>query len=79
MTNQDLRNESYEYGLPEYLQKDLDAYKKAFAEENKFALIDLWGELCGSINLAFINEGVITEEHANYLRNKYLFEPDEES
>lgn len=32
----------------------------------------LWGELYGSINCAEINEGSITHEHAQYLRDKYL-------
>lgn len=64
--------ESYEYGLPEYLQHDLDAYKKALTEGSN--LMDcLWSELYGSINAAEITDGVITPEHADYLRKKYLF------
>lgn len=64
--------ESYEYGLPSYLQKDLDAYKEGL--KNKSSLIDcLWGELYGSINAAEIDDGAITSEHAEYLRNKYLW------
>jgi len=66
------REKAYEYGLPEYLQHDLDAYKEGV--KNNSTLLDcLWGELYGSINLAQINEGVITPEHADYLRQKYLF------
>lgn len=66
------REKAYEYGLPEYLQHDLDAYKEGL--KNKSTLLDcLWGELYGSINLAQINDGVITPEHADYLRKKYLF------
>lgn len=62
---------SWEHGLPEYLQNDLDAYKKGLRE--KSSLLDcLWGELYGSINIAEINEGCITHEHAQYLREKYL-------
>lgn len=65
------RDRSFEYGLPEYLQYDLDAYKEALA--NGSTLMDcLWGELYGSINIAEISEGVITHEHAEYLRDKYL-------
>lgn len=65
------RERSWEYGLPEYLQNDLDAYKKGLKE--KSSLLDcLWGELYGSINIAEINEGCITHEHAQYLREKYL-------
>jgi len=67
-----LRESSYEYGLPGYLQKDLDAYKDGL--RNRSSLMDcLWGELYGSINIAEISEGVITAEHADYLRQKYLF------
>lgn len=63
---------SYEYGLPAYLQHDLDVYKEGL--KNKSPLLDcLWGELYGSINIAEINDGIITKEHADYLREKYLF------
>lgn len=65
------RERSYEYGLPDYLQHDLDAYKEGL--KNKSSILDcLWGELYGSINMAEISEGVITPEHADYLRQKYL-------
>jgi len=71
----ELREESYEYGLPEYLQNDLDCYKRALAGEAEYVnLMDCyWGELYGSINLAQINEGAITPDHADYLRNKFLW------
>ena len=63
---------SYEYGLPGYLQKDLDAYKEAL--KNGSTLLDcLWGELYGSINVAEISDGAITPEHADYLRQKFLW------
>lgn len=66
------KEELYEKGLPEYLQHDLDAYKEAL--EHGSNVIDcLWGELYGSINAATIDDGVITPEHADYLRQKYLF------
>ena len=69
---QSKREKAYEYGLPEYLQHDLDAYKEGL--KNKSTLLDcLWSELYGSINLAQISDGIITSEHADYLRNKYLF------
>ncbi|MCM1122893.1 MAG: hypothetical protein NC347_15460 [Clostridium sp.] len=65
------REEAYEYGLPEYLQHDLDAYKAAL--QHGSSILDcLWGELYGSINAAEITDGVITAEHADYLRKKYL-------
>ena len=66
------RERSYEYGLPAYLQHDLDMYKKGL-EENSSLLDCLWGELYGSINMAEISEGAISAEHANYLRQKYLW------
>ena len=69
---QSKREKAYEYGLPEYLQHDLDAYKEGL--KNKSTLLDcLWSELYGSINLAQISENIISEEHADYLRKKYLF------
>lgn len=66
------REKSYEYGLPEYLQHDLDAYKEGLRMHS--SILDcLWGELYGSINMAAISDGVISPEHADYLRRKYLF------
>ena len=63
---------AYEYGLPRYLQHDLDAYKDGL--KNGSSLLDcLWGELYGSINIAEINDGSITPEHADYLRQKFLW------
>ena len=67
-----LKIQSYEFGLPAYLQHDLDAFKEGL--KNNSALLDcLWSELYGSINIAEINEGVITPEHADYLRQKFLW------
>lgn len=69
---QNLKERSYEFGLPGYLQQDLDAFKEGL--KNKSSLLDcLWGELYSSINIAEINEGAITPEHADYLRVKYLW------
>ena len=63
---------AYEFGLPDYLQHDLDAFKAGLNSHSN--LIDcLWGELYGSINMAEISDGIITPEHADYLRKKYLF------
>ena len=71
-SHQSQREQAYEYGLPEYLQHDLDAYKEGL--KNHSSLLDcLWGELYGSINMAQISDGVITPEHADYLRKKFLF------
>ncbi len=66
------REKSYEYGLPEYLQYDLDSYKQGLKESS--CLLDcLWGELYGSINVAEIDDGIITPVHADYLRKKFLW------
>ena len=67
-----LKIQSYEFGLPDYLQQDLDAFK-AGLKTNSTLLDCLWSELYGSINIAEINEGVITPEHADYLRQKCLW------
>ncbi len=65
------REKSYEYGLPGYLQHDLDMFKEGV--KNGSSLMDCyWGELYSSINIAEINENAITHEHAEYLRDKYL-------
>ncbi len=66
------REHAYEFGLPDYLQHDLDAYKEGLRTHS--GLLDcLWGELYGSINIAEINDSAITPEHADYLRKKYLY------
>jgi hypothetical protein len=69
-----MQEESWEYGLPPYLQESLDSYKKALAMEDDISIVFLWGELYGSINSALIDDDAITEEHACFLRKKYLFE-----
>ena len=52
-----------------------DAFKDGL--ENGSTLMDcLWGELYGSINIAQINDSAITPEHADYLRQKYLWGED---
>ena len=69
------RERLYEHDLPVYLQHDLDAFKDGL--EHGSTLMDcLWGELYGSINIAQINDGAITPEHADYLRQKYLWGED---
>lgn len=69
---QSKRERAYECDLPDYLQHDLDAYKDGL--EHHSSLLDcLWGELYGSINMAEISDGVITPEHADYLRKKFLY------
>ena len=54
------------------LQHDLDAFKDGLKKGS--SLLDcLWSELYGSINMAEISDGAITPEHADYLRNKFLW------
>ena len=65
------RERAYEYGLPAYLQHDLDAYKEGLKSGSPL-MYCLWGELYGSINAAEITDGAITHEHAQYLRQRYL-------
>lgn len=69
------RKKAWEYGLPEYLQHDLDAYKEGKASGS--GLLDcLWCELYGSINGAEIDDQAISAEHATYLRDKFLWGKD---
>lgn len=65
----------FECNLPSYLAHDLEAWKKGVEEHSRF-LDCLWGELYGSINIAEINDGAITHEQAQYLRDKYLWGKD---
>lgn len=66
------KEQSFECGLPRYLQHDLEAYKEGI--KNNSTLMDcLWGELYGSINMAEISDGIISPEQADYLRQKYLW------
>ena len=66
------RDQAFEYGLPDYHQQEQDAYKDGLKSQS--GLMDcLWGELYGSINMAEISDGIITPEHADYLRKKYLY------
>ena len=67
--------EMYERNLPPYLAHDLEAWKKGVEEKSRF-LDCLWGELYGSINIAEINDGAITHDQAQYLRDKYLWGKD---
>lgn len=63
--------ERYENNIPEYLRKDIEALKKG-EEENSLSLDCLIDEVYGSINSALYSYE-ITEEQANYLRDKYCY------
>ena len=68
-------SEMWERNLPPYLAHDLDAWKRGVEEKSR--LLDcLWSELYGSINMAEINDGAITHEQAQHLRDKYLWGKD---
>jgi hypothetical protein len=69
--NSDIEN-LYEYGLPDYLQNDLNNLKRCLNEKDSLKLDMYLDELYGSINLAEINDGKISPAHADYLRGKYL-------
>lgn len=61
----------YEVGLPSYLQHDIDQFVEG--EKVQSHLLDCYAnELYGSINSAYYSDE-ITEDQANYLRHKYLF------
>ena len=70
-----MNDEMFERNLPPYLAHDLEAWKKGVEEKSRF-LDCLWGELYGSINIAEINDNLITREQAQYLRDKYLWGKD---
>lgn len=61
-----------EKNLPEYLLHDIEEYKKYKDDSNCHFVDCLENEIYGSINMALINDRVITEEFAQYLRKKYL-------
>lgn len=70
ITGKPLDKSYLEKGLPEYLQKDLDAYKKVDPDDS-LASENPWYILYATINEA-LNEGDISDEVARYLRAKYL-------
>ena len=71
------KDKSYlESNLPQSLKTAIKEYADGVAAHS--SLLDcLWGELYGSIN-AHQHGGRISQEQADYLRSKYLFDGDEE-
>ena len=65
----------WEIGLPAAIQKDIDAYLEGVSSQVTY-LDCLWDELYGSINASQWGWD-ISKEQADYLRQKYLFEPEE--
>ena len=66
----------WEIDLPAAIQKDIDAYLEGI--RNQVTYLDcLWDELYGSINASQWG-WEISKKQADYLRAKYLFEPEEE-
>lgn len=67
--------EIYESCIPEYLKHDIEEFLK-YKDDDKCLFIDcLINEIYGSINSAFYSEE-ITEEQADYLRDKYCYNKD---
>ena len=66
----------WEIDLPAAIQKDIDAYLEGIRTQSS-VLDCLWDELYGSINASQWG-WEITKEQADYLRQKYLFEPEDE-
>ena len=54
-------------------QQAAETAGKIAREQGSMLLDCLWGGLYGSINMAEINDELITPEHADYLRKKYLW------
>lgn len=66
----------WETNLPAAIQKDIDAYLEGI--RTRPSVLDcLWDELYGSIDASQWG-WEISKEQADYLRAKYLFEPEEE-
>ena len=65
----------WEIGLPAAIQKYIDAYLEGVRSQVTY-LDCLWDELYGSINASQWGWD-ISKEQADYLRQKYLFEPEE--
>ena len=62
----------YERCIPTYLKHDIDEYLK-YKDDKTCSYIDcLLDEIYGSINSAFYSDE-ITEEQADYLRDKYCY------
>lgn len=64
--------EIYRKCIPEYLKNDIEEYLK-YKDDKTCTFIDcLIDEIYGSINSA-LYDNEITEEQANYLRDKYCY------
>ena len=66
----------WETNLPAAIQKDIDAYLEGIRTQSS-VLDCLWDELYGSINASQWG-WEISKEQADYLRTKYLFDPEDE-
>ena len=60
-----------ECNLPTYLQKDIDALIEGRKDKTCLHIDCLEDEVYGDINACYV-DGVISEEQAWYLREKYL-------
>ena len=68
-------DELQEKDLPDYLQIDIENVTKALnGEKSHENLLEYyWMLLASSINIAQINDRLISPVHAEYLRDKYLW------
>lgn len=58
--------------LPGYLSKSIEDFLEGW--KNDSSLLDcLWMDLYSSINIAQIDDGILSKEEADFLRNKYLW------
>ena len=68
--DQELYNPVYEKNIPAFLAESIKNMKKA--KRNKTSLFDCYlDEINSSINVCEV-ESIISKEHADYLRKKYL-------
>lgn len=71
------KEERFEKYMPKYLKHDIEEYMK-YKDDPKCMVKDcLLDEIYGSINSALWDDE-ISEEQAEYLRNKYYFRRGEE-
>lgn len=70
--NEEDKIRRFENDIPSYLKRDIEVYLK-YKDDPKCKFLDcLINEIYGSINSAYW-DNTITEEQANYLRNKYCY------
>lgn len=66
------KEERFEKFMPKYLKHDIDEYMKHKDDPTCTVIDCLLDEIYGSINSAYWDDE-ISEEQADYLRNKYYY------